>query len=219
MYKSTSYFQVKCKLILAKFFPLRLKYLKIGVTLIFLFLLWSCHTTKYTHSGNVNSIIDFREGNWILNFIDAPSRIRREFTDKTEEQLRGYLGNRLKLPGELKSAILPDIKDDVLNESALEDIQTGTGFDYFIQVKAKVLRNESDSFQIGSVRSRKKNKVMVSFIVYDLNLKQQIYLHNLIAELTVEPNNQDFAIANGVTNMMSKGLDKILKKIDKNCIY
>ena len=49
-----------------------------SIILVFILALcFSCHTAKYSYSGDINGSLDFSKGKWLLNDIDAPFQIKQ----------------------------------------------------------------------------------------------------------------------------------------------
>ncbi|WP_233882178.1 MULTISPECIES: hypothetical protein [Tenacibaculum] len=178
----------------------------------------SCHFPYYRHSGNVNSSLDFRKGKWLLNNIEAPKGVGYILTEIADEKFSELLNERFSTVPKSKGILIPMIKKNSnnLSKSTLKDIKNGTGFDFFINIKAKQNKNEIDDLQIGSVDSDLENNVEISIEIYDLNLLERFYFHSVIAGINIKENNQDFAFAKGTENLIIKGFEKIMKKIKKN---
>ena len=191
---------------------------KIVILTIIIISFLSCHFPNYRHSGNVNSSLDFRKGKWLLNNIESPKGVNYILTKIAREKFSKLLGERFSTLNESKGILVPLINNNNnnLRKSTLREIKNGTGFDYFINIKAKTNKNEIGDLQIGSVDSRLENNVEVSIEIYDLNLLERFYFHSVIGNLTVKENNQDFAFAKGTENLTIKGFKKIMKKIKKN---
>ena len=190
---------------------------KLVILTIIIIAFTSCHFPNYRHSGNVNSSLDFRKGKWLLNNIESPKGVNYILTKIAREKFSKLLGERFSTLNQSKGILVPLIeKNNNLKKSTLRDIKNGTGFDFFINIKAKTNKNEIGDLQIGSVYSRLENNVEVSIEIYDLNLLERLYFHSVIGRLTVKENNQDFAFAKGTEKLTIKGFEKIMKKIKKN---
>jgi hypothetical protein len=185
--------------------------------LIIITTITSCHFPSYIHSGDVNSSLDFRKGKWLLNNVESPKRISSILTKIANEEFSELLGENFSTLNQTKGILIPlNTTNKDLSKSTLKDIKNGTGFDFFINVKAKTNKNEIGDLQIGSVDSHLENNVEISIEIYDLNLLERFYFHSVIGSLSIQENNQDFAFAKGTENLIIKGFEKIMKKIKKN---
>ena len=179
-------------------------------------LLGSCHLPKYTYLGNVNAGLDFNKGRWLMNDIEAPQRIKANLTDIAIEDFTSLLGDRFSTVRDAKGALIPAEIPYNPSKTLLKDIRNGTGFDFFIDIKAKVNRDDIGDLQIGKTYSTKRNSAEVTLTVYDLNLMENIYSQTVVGTLNIDKNSRDFAFAKGANNLIISGFNRIMKKLEKN---
>ena len=188
------------------------------IALLVLIVCVSCHTTKYTHSGNVTSMLDLQKGKWLLNTIDSSKDIQENLEKIATEEFRELLGDRFSVVSTTRRILIPRNIDNNPSKSILKDVKNGTGADFFIMISAKVIRDEIGDLQIGSVDNPVQNIGEITVDIYDLNLLERFYTHTAVGNLYVGKNSQDFAFAKSANNIVRKGLKRILKKIKKNQI-
>lgn len=193
---------------------MKLKFLWLFLIIVFCFS--SCHTPRYHyHQSSTPHGIDFREGKWLLNRVDAPEALRVKITEKIEEDFTEYLGSNLhninNVPGLFMKYHIPLNP----NKFILQDLKIGTGYDYFINIKAKAPHNEIGALQIGKIRESQKNQGEITIQIYDLNTEDIIYTQHIIGILQVEHDNKDFAFAKDANQIIMGGLKRILKRIEK----
>ncbi len=171
---------------------------------------------KYVHKGDVRGGLNFTQGKWLLNTVEAPWPIENDLTQTAVHTFQKLLGHRFSTVEDQYSLILNKMLPDHLDASVLMDIKTKTGFDYFIDIRAKKIKNEMGDFQIGTLDSDVENKGTVTLRVYDLNLQKQIYTQTVEGTLFAHENRSEFAFAKSANNLIRAGLQKMLKKIKKN---
>ncbi|CAA0208159.1 hypothetical protein [Tenacibaculum maritimum] len=187
------------------------------VILLLLVISMGCHCPRYTHSGSVNGRLDFREGRWLLNTIEAPSRIEDVLTKIADKEFTNLIGNRFSILERAKGILMPS-EVDGFSKSVLRDIKRGTGVDFLIHIKAENIASEIGAFQIGGVDTPVRNTGKVHLTIYDLNLLEEFYTHTIIGNLMILKDSQDFAFAKNTNAIIRKGLKRIIKKIKKNKI-
>ncbi|OMP31195.1 hypothetical protein [Mangrovimonas sp. DI 80] len=181
--------------------------------LCFIALFHACHTPKYISYGDIHGTLNFENGKWLLNKIKAPSSLVSSLTDITVNEFSSLLGNRFSTVYETKQLMLPKELPETLSKSTLLDIKNGTGFDFFITVRAKRLSNDMGSLQIGKNYSEKLNSGLVTLEIYDLNLQQKIYSKTVQGNLTVEENDNSLVFGKSSNGLMISSLKKILRKL------
>ena len=190
---------------------------KVFILLIVVILI-SCNSVKYIHSGNVNSRLNFKKGKWLLNEITATKDIKHNLTRISNEKFSELLGGRFVKLNDARGVLIPrDISSDP-SKFILKDIKNGTGFDFFIDIRAKKKADEVDVFGGGNVMSSSENIGEITLIIYDLNLLEKVYSQSIIGKLFVPENKENFALSKSAGNIIICGLERIFKKIKKNQI-
>jgi len=184
--------------------------------LILAILLISCHVPKYTFSGDVNYKLDFSKGKWLLGDVKAPASITDKLTTNASEVFKRLLGDRFYTTRTVQNILIPAIISDVPSASVLDDIKNGTGFDYFISITTKGIRNDLGNIQIGDIDSPVKNTAEVILVIYDLNSLDEFYRQSVSGDLSIQKDTKDFAFAKSANDMIVSGLNKMMKTIEKN---
>ncbi|WP_275315198.1 hypothetical protein [Tenacibaculum bernardetii] len=178
----------------------------------------SCHSTKYTHSGNVNSRLDFKKGKWLLYTIDAPKSIKESLTNIATEKFTELLGNRFSDSFTTRGILLPSNINNDLSKADLKDIKNGTGSDFFIKINATVISDEVGVLGQGNIMSSSENRGEVTVTIYDLNLLEEMYSQSVVGNVFVPENYDNLALTKSAGNIIIKGLERIIKNIHKNQI-
>nr|WP_299034849.1 hypothetical protein [uncultured Tenacibaculum sp.] len=194
-----------------------MKYLYILLAVI---VITSCNSVKYTHSGDVNSRLDFRKGKWLLNDVTSFKNIRKEgLTEMANERFYELIGNRLLVVSNMKGLLIPSNISSSLDKSILKDIKNGTGYDYLIDIRTKNISNEVGVLGTGSSQTDlSKNIGEVTLSIYDLNMFEIIYSQTVVGKLVVSERDNDYALSKNSTLIIHSALKRIMKKIKKNQI-
>lgn len=98
----------------------------------------SCSFTSYRIDNHKpRAGIDFRNGKWVLNEIECPSSIQEKLVDRSNQDFRTIIGPRFSYRPLLSDLILPAKMFFPWDKSMLNKIKLGSGYDYFIHVKAQ----------------------------------------------------------------------------------
>ena len=128
----------------------------------------ACHSTKYTHSGNVNSRLDFKKGKWLLHTVEAPKSIKESLTNIASEKFTELLGNRFSDVNTTRGILLPANITTNLSKADLKDIKNGTGYDFFIKINATVISDEV-GISVGNLQYHfKKREDIVETLYFQL---------------------------------------------------
>lgn len=188
-------------------------------TLLTLVILISCNTVKYTHSGNVNSRLDFKKGTWLLNTSQIPFAINSNITAIAKEEFTGLLGNRFSEVNEKRDIILPGKIPKELDKFILKDIKNGTSVDFFINITSVIIANEVGVFgETSTLMSSSENTGEITIDIYDLNLLEKFYSHTVKGRLFVSENKDDFGLSKDANSIIITAFKRALKKIKKNHI-
>ncbi|WP_281979655.1 hypothetical protein [Tenacibaculum mesophilum] len=194
-----------------------MKYLYILLAVI---VITSCNSVKYTHSGDVNSRLDFRKGKWLLNDVTSFKNIRKDgLTEMANERFSELIGNRLLVVSNMKGLLIPSNISPSLDKSILKDIKYGTGYDYFIDIRTKNISNEVGVLGASnSLTDPSKNIGEVTLSIYDLNIFKIIYSQTVVGKLVVSEKDNDYALSKNSNLIIHSALKRIMKKIKKNQI-
>ncbi|WP_299122173.1 hypothetical protein [uncultured Tenacibaculum sp.] len=178
----------------------------------------SCHSTKYYHSGNVNSSLNFQKGKWLLKNVESHKNIQDILTKIAKEEFKILLGKRFSIATNVGGIFVPNTIPNNPSKSILEDIKNGTGYDYLINIKAKKISDEVGFLETGNTLSSLENSGEITLEIYDLNLLEKIYSQSAIGKMHIPKNNEDFGFSKSADNIIITSLTRILKKIKKNQI-
>ncbi|MCB7482251.1 hypothetical protein [Christiangramia sediminis] len=181
------------------------------LSIVILLSLSSCHTPSYTFSGNSSNNFNAIEGEYLVNYINAPEAVRIEFQDMLLDKLPTNTVLAENAPISIFPTKIPENPDTEL----IGQIAKSTGeFDYLINVNANVKNDNIGSMQIGNLDPSAKNETFVALEIFDLNNPGTIFYTNVRAFLNDRDDSMDFSFAVDANTMLKKSLKKILKRID-----
>ena len=187
-----------------------------------LFLLTSCATPNYILENRTQTTgLDFRQGKWLLNEIDVPYNLSDELNKQIYIDLEKNLGNRLIKLKDTKGVILPYKMGFYPNKETLKNLKIGAnGFDYFINVKAEIKKNQFGEIDITPAKSNLGGKKQAGIIIeiYDLNLLQIVYSQKAIGTINLPQNNGDVNLSVSAYSLIRGGYKRLMKDINNKSI-
>ncbi len=191
--------------------------------LILLSFLLSCSFPHYMIENKAQTTgLDFTKGKWLINDIDCPSNVYKEFTEMSSKDFRNYLQDRLYPLYEVKGIILPQKIDFNPSKKTLKDMKKGCNdFDYFINIKARKLKEDIAGLDLTPHRTNNRqgaNESEVLIEVYNLNLSEIIYSQKVIGITTTVNDNQDVHLSKNSRSLLFGAYNKIMRDIDKKSI-
>ena len=195
--------------------------MKKSILLITLFAttITSCSFPNQSYSLNTTPVLYFGKGKWLLNKIDSPEDIRDDLFKITNKEFKKYLKDDFISLENARGVILPINIPLNPNKTILEDIKNGSGYDYFVNIKAEILREDFGNITFSpSPVDYKKNSAKATLEVYDLNNLEIIYNQTVIGATKIDGNSSgdDFILTVGTSNLMVGSLRRIIKMIRKN---
>lgn len=178
---------------------------------------FSCHSTKYTHSGNVSARLNFTKGKWLLNTIDAPRGIRYDLEEQATEKFTEIFGNRFSVVNTTAGILVPSNIANNPSKAILTDIKN-TGYDFLISIRAKKIADEVQALELGGRDTTAENIGEVTVDIYDLNLLEKFYSHSVTGKVFATKNNQDVVFAKTTKMIITGAFERIVKKMKKNQI-
>jgi hypothetical protein len=153
-----------------------------AIVLFLTIIQFSCQTKTYVFVNKTSRIgVDLRNGKWLLNEIDCHKNIRDKLTSEVIESLKPDLQDRLFFIKDVKSLLITRKTDLNPNKTKLKELRDGTGFDYFINIKARKNNNDLNTVEIYQDNtSSGKNESEVILEIYDLNLLEIIYSQRVV---------------------------------------
>lgn len=195
--------------------------MKIFISLfLFYFFLASCSFPTYTIDKKSPSIgLDFTKGKWLLNKIEAPVDIKSQLTKIALHDFK-CLNDNVIYTDDINGLLLP--KNIGLNpdRTILEILKNGTGYDFFINIKATVIRKDFGAIDLTPHRlnSGGKNQSKVTIEVYDLNIQEVIYSKEVLATVERQIDNQDVHLSKSSSSLILGGYKKLFKEIRQKSI-
>lgn len=189
--------------------------------LTFLVVISSCNIPNYYFERTQNTGVDFRSGNWLLNEIEAPKGVIDALTKKSKKDFTSFLGERVQYIHDAKGILIG--KKVNLNPSInqMKDLRNGTNYDYFINVKAGVLKEELGSLNVSNSKfnANEENRSQVIIEIYDLQNLQIIYSNKVIGSTkTPENSSSDVQFSKSSENLIIGGYNKLIKDLSKKSI-
>ena len=197
---------------------LRMRVFKI---LLFIAVLSSCNIPKYYFKDDaITTGVDFSEGKWLLDKVDASRENEDKLTKITSDFFYKKLENRFNTV--YKEKVLISQKNNFpLTKEELKQIKIGSNYDYFIQIKSGQTKN-----QLGSIdttpsvfNENLSNEASIHMIIYDLNKQQIIYSKNAFGVTgNPEKNSRDVTLSKSSNELIIGCLKKILRDLDEKSI-
>lgn len=186
--------------------------------LIILFLT-SCGNTKYHYHFEKGSIVNFTEGEWILN--RSYTNYHQERIDKiAQREFKKILGDSLVSFEEVRQGkILPARLSFDLSSENLLDLKRATGKDYLINVQSNIIKSETNSFPstpaMGS--TNKTNEAGIMIKIYDLNTQSLLSEGTVtgVAKVTRTAGDKGINYTNNAATLSMQGLIKLIKRYKK----
>ncbi len=189
--------------------------------LIILFIFISCSFTSYRFDDQKpRTGVDFTTGKWLLNNIESPSSIQEKLVEKSTKDFEAILGNRFSYRPLSSGLILPPKMDFPLDKTMLKKIKLGSGYDYFINIKAEQIRNDFGSIDLtpGRFNNGGENSNQVSIEIYDLNTATLIYSQRVIASVGKPTDNRDVNFSKTSNSMLFKAYEKLVKDLKSKSV-
>jgi hypothetical protein len=185
--------------------------------------LFSCSSANYLFENQINnSGFDFTKSKWLLNEIDAPKSVKKELTDIVIANFTAKSNSRFSYLLNENNILVYSKVEMNPSKSIIMDLKKGTDFDYFINIKAKIIQNDFDNkLDLTHHNSNKnmKNIVSVQMEVYDLNLLETIYSQIVTGTTTIsEDNNSDVNLIKSNDKLIIGCYKKMIKSITKKSI-
>jgi len=187
---------------------------KILLIPILAFLFTSCIGAGYQHTLNSTPYgVDYREGNWLLNNIEAPLTIKDKMTELAHKHFKKELGSNFRDANTDKSIALSyiPINPDTL---LLKRLKKESRSDYIINIKSEELSDNLGALKISDVQGYQSNAAQTTLQIYDLNTLEIIYNRTVTGSASLyNDDDKSFKFITTTNKIMVKSLKKILKRI------
>ena len=104
----------------------------------------------------------------------------------------------------------------------MQNIYKGTNHDYFINIKAIVLKNDFNSVDFTNHNFRSDNNTKSSEIIieiYDLKNADIIYSQKIVASAIQSARNEDITITKAQNTMIVGAYKKLIKDINRRSLH
>lgn len=190
--------------------------------LLLAFSLHSCSVPNYYMVNQSQHFgVDFTNGKWLLNKIDAPLNVQDKFKEKVYDDFNALLGDRLLKIEEAKGLLLPKKIPLQPTKEVVKELKIGTNFDYIINIKAATLENDFDGISISNrkFRNNETNSNEVILEIYDLSLLQIIYSQKVIGSASIPENSSsDVHFSKSSNSLILGAYKKLMKELKKKSI-
>lgn len=194
---------------------------KITLLLIGLQLMSCAFPTYVTQDQKMQSGLDFNNGKWLLNTIDAPYFVSKKLTKIVIEDFNKQLKTDLNYVPLTKGLLLPPDISFNPDRKELTDLKAGTKFDYFINIKAKVVKEEIAAIDYSShnnLSPEHHNEIVFVLEIYDLNNLEIIYSKTINGSVVIDKNSNNFILAKTTDGLILGAYKKIKKDINKKSL-
>lgn len=190
------------------------------IILIALFLFYSCSLPSYRLKNKYEpTTIDYSQGKWLLNSIDVNGLVLKKIEPKLLEEFSSALGERFVYYPNTLDIMIPRNIEMNPSKKQLKEIKQLTGFDYFINVKGDVLKDE-----LGMISGTKLDKTLRSnssymeLEIYDLNNETILYSQKVTGTSTRQEDNHDVYFSKSSIEILNKSFDKLLKDLQSKTV-
>lgn len=192
----------------------------IVLSIIFLFIISSCSFSKYYfENSEMKTGLDFTNGKWILNTIEAPYKVKNKLSELAFKDFSAKLNHRISHSRNVKEFMITPKINLKENKSELEKVYKTTGYNFFIDIKAQIVDEKLGliDFSPSKFKKDEQNRVKVVFNIYNLKSQTVIYSKTAIGLVgTNKTNNVNFSAS---ADMLIIGAyKKIMKDINNKSI-
>lgn len=131
----------------------------------------SCESAHYTiQNNNIESNIDFRNGKWLLNEIDAPNGVKSIIANQANEKFKDLIGNNYYYKLTANDVLLQNKKTPLNPDiSVLKELKKGLlDYDFFINIKVEIKRDDLDGIKIVVNDKYKKFQKKISYATIEV---------------------------------------------------
>jgi hypothetical protein len=201
---------------------MKLKNLFFSATALLVFS--SCTVTdiaKYYPDNTLITDLNTKEGKWLLGNITISYKYHDELYGKIQSDFKSLLGNRLTEAAFSHGILVP--ANFPLNPSnqEMKDLYTGTGYDYFINIKALQISQDFGQIDLTNHHNKddRKNMSRVTLEIYDLKNNTIIYSQNVTGiDQVAADDNSDFHTHQDSGSIMIGCYKEAFKELKKNVI-
>ena len=186
------------------------------------FSLYSCSVPHYYFENKTQNFgVDFTNGKWLLNKIDAPLQVEDRLKEDVFADFNDLVGNRLVKIEETNGLLLPKNIPLQPTKETLKELKIGTNFDFIINIKASNLENDFNGISLTNHRFQngETNSNEVILEIYDLSLLQIIYSQKVVGSASIPENSSSDVNFSKSSNLLILGAyKKLMKELNKKSI-
>lgn len=146
----------------------------------------SHHFPHYTDYFTINVGLNLKEGKGLLNNISPPKSVKHNLTETANTEFKALLNDLFSDITQTKRILLPFNDTNTFYKKRLKSIKIGNGFDFSINITAKITVSEVSFILI--------SKIDESIDIYDLNSLNKFYSQSVISNLIGKNGNTDFLL-------------------------
>lgn len=193
---------------------------KIFVLFSLLVLSSSCSLPYYQFNNKYNAVsIDLNSGSWLLNTVDIPYSISNQLEQSFINEFSNILEERFCYYPNTSSVMIPRNISMNPTISQLKEIKQLSGFDFFINVKGGVLREDLGVISGSKLANAKENNSSyVELEIYDLNKEIIIYSQKVTGTTTRTKDNHDVHFSKTSNDLLKKCSEKLLTDLRSKMI-
>ncbi|MGH2666896.1 hypothetical protein [Flavobacterium sp.] len=195
---------------------------RIIISFLVYLLFTGCSLPNYILENKTQTTgLDFKKGKWLLNEVDAPYEVKQKLTELAIKDFSLNLNERLSYVHSTKGLLLPKNIGLNPNKNDLSNLKKGTGFDYFINIKASTIKDEFGSLdttphKLNTGGKKKQSAIVIE--VYDLNLLVIIYSQKAVGSISLPQDSHDVHFTKTANSLIIGGYGKIINDINTKSI-
>lgn len=186
-------------------------------TLLLALLFSACSVPKYAIDSRIQRIgVDFSSGKWLLNYIDAPADVAPQLEKLAVEDFSS-LNKSLTHVSRVKGLLIPNKIELTPSKLQLENLKKGSGYDYFVNIQARNVKNELAEIDLTPHRYNEggRNVSEVTIEIYDLNAMEIIYSKKVIGSVGRGKDSHDVHFAASSKMLILGGYKKLMRELKK----
>lgn len=192
-----------------------------GVLFILIFTSSCSITNYYFENSEMRTGLNLTTGKWILKEVVAPYEIKQKLSLLAKDDFSKILDSRFSLAKDVKEFLITPGIDLNKSPSELAKINKTTGYNYLIDIRAKVIKNEFNAVDFTNHKFKKdikEKKILVELNVYDLDNQFLVYSKKAIAISKLKQDNDDINFSSSINTMILGAYKKIMKDINKKSV-
>jgi hypothetical protein len=146
-------------------------------------LLQSCTTPSYVFKEPSQMGLDFTQGKWLLHNVD-----NKYINQQAVKDFTSFTGNRLGETAIASGLLVTNNVPLQPDKQLLTDLYNGTGYDYYINIKDEINRDDIAAVEIGTNNIQSEGSAGVTLEIYDLKNKSIIYSQTVVGSTHKNPN-------------------------------